>query len=52
MIQTSAGYSIIKVLERDPNHPLSPDACMALQQAALKDWVTQQRATAKIVLAP
>jgi peptidyl-prolyl cis-trans isomerase C len=52
VIQTDAGYSIIKVLERDPNHPLSPDAYLALQQAALKDWVTQQRAAAKVVLAP
>ena len=52
VIQTDVGFSIIKVLERDPNHPLSPDAYMALQQLALKDWVAQQRAAAKIVLAP
>ena len=52
VIQTDAGYSIIKVLERDPNHPLSPDAYLALQDAALKNWVAQQRATANIVLAP
>lgn len=52
VIQTDAGYSIIKVLERDPNHPLSPDAYMALQQAALKEWITTQRAAAKVELAP
>ena len=52
VIQTDAGYSIIKVLERDPNHSLSPDAYLALQQAALKGWVTEQRAAAKVVLAP
>ena len=52
VIQSDAGYSIIQVLERDPNHPLSPDAYMALQQVAVKDWVSQQRATAKVVLAP
>ncbi len=52
VIQTDAGYSIIKVLEREPSHPLSPDAYMALQDAALKDWVAQQRAAANVVLAP
>ncbi len=52
VIQTDAGYSIIKVLERDPNHPLSPDAYIALQEAALKDWVAKQRASASVVLAP
>jgi len=52
VIQTDAGFSIIKVLERDPNHPLSPDAYLALQEAALKAWIGQQRAAAKVVLAP
>ncbi len=52
IIQTSAGYSIIKVLERDPSHALSPDAYMAVQDAALKDWVSRQRAEASVVLAP
>jgi len=52
VIQTGVGYDIIKVLERDPQHPLSPDAYLALQEQALQNWVAQQRAQAKIVLAP
>jgi peptidyl-prolyl cis-trans isomerase C len=52
VIQTDAGYHIIKVLERDPQHPLSPDAYLAAQELALKDWVSQQRTEATIVLAP
>ncbi|HEY9152541.1 MAG TPA: peptidylprolyl isomerase [Anaerolineales bacterium] len=52
VIQTNVGYDIIKVLERDPQHPLSPDAYLALQEQALKNWVAQQRAQAKVVLAP
>src|SRR5512146_1122947 len=52
VIQTEAGFSIIKVLERDANHPLSPDAYLALQDAALKAWITEQRAAANVVLAP
>jgi peptidyl-prolyl cis-trans isomerase C len=52
VIPTEEGYCIVKVLERDPNHPLSPDAYLALQQVALKDWVSQARASANVVLAP
>ena len=52
VIQTSEGYSIIKMLERDPNHPLAPDAYLALQQQALKDWVAKARASVNVVLAP
>jgi peptidyl-prolyl cis-trans isomerase C len=52
VIQTDAGFSIVKVLERDPNHPLSPDAYLVLQRSALQDWVAQHRAAANVVLAP
>jgi len=52
VIQTNVGYDIIKVLAHDPQHPLSPDAYLSLQEQALKTWVTQQRAQAKVVLAP
>jgi len=52
VIQTNVGYDIIKVLERDPQHPLSPDAYLAMQNQALQNWVAQQKAQAKIVLAP
>jgi parvulin-like peptidyl-prolyl isomerase len=52
VIQTNVGYDIIKVLERDPQHPLSPDAYLAMQEQALRNWITQQRAQANIVLAP
>ncbi len=52
VIQTNVGYDIIKVLAHDPQHPLSPDAYLAMQEQALKNWVAQQRAQAKIVLAP
>lgn len=52
VIQTGVGFDIIKVLAHDPQHPLSPDAYLAMQDQALKSWVAQQRAQAKIVLAP
>ena len=52
VIQTDVGFHIIKVLERDPQHPLSPDAYLSQQEQALKDWVAQQRTKAAIVMAP
>jgi peptidyl-prolyl cis-trans isomerase C len=52
IIHTDVGYHILKVLERDEDHPLSPDAYLALQEQALKDWMAQQRAAATVILAP
>ncbi len=52
VIATDVGFHIIRVLERDPNHSLSPDAYLALQELALKKWIDEQRQKAAIVLAP
>ena len=52
VIATDAGFHIIRILERDLNHPLSPDAYLALQELALKQWIEDQRQQANIVLAP
>jgi peptidyl-prolyl cis-trans isomerase C len=51
VITTDVGFHIIKVLAHE-NHPLSPDAYLALQELALKTWIEQQRNQATIVLAP
>jgi peptidyl-prolyl cis-trans isomerase C len=52
VIATDVGFHIIKILARDPNRPLSPDALLALQDLALKNWVEEQKALADVVLAP
>jgi len=52
VITTDVGFHIIKVLERDPARPLSPDATLALQEFALKKWIEDQRQQADVVLAP
>ena len=52
VIATDVGFPIIRVLERDPSRPLSPDAYLSLQELALKKWIEEQRQQAKIVLAP
>jgi parvulin-like peptidyl-prolyl isomerase len=52
VIATDVGFHIVRVLERDPNRALSPDALLALQEVALRKWIEQQRAQANVVLAP
>lgn len=52
MIATEVGYHILLVLEREPQHPLSPDAYLVMQEKALQDWLAQKRAESEIVLAP
>ena len=52
IIQTQAGYHILYVTERDPDHPLSPDALLTLQEHAIQEWLIQQRDDSKILFAP
>jgi peptidyl-prolyl cis-trans isomerase C len=52
IIQTIAGYHIIKVIERDPARPLTSDARLVLQEKALANWLTQTRSQSTITLAP
>ncbi len=51
VIETQVGFHIIYVIERGP-HRLSPDALLVLQGQAVRDWLSQRRAQATIVLAP
>jgi parvulin-like peptidyl-prolyl isomerase len=48
VIATDVGFHIVRVLERDPQRPLSPDAYLSLQELALKTWVSGQRQQASI----
>ncbi|MCF6277453.1 MAG: peptidylprolyl isomerase [Anaerolineales bacterium] len=43
IIASGVGFHLIKVLERDKAHPLSPDALLALQDQALLNWLQEQR---------
>jgi len=52
VIETDVGFHILLVLERDPEHQLSPDAYLVMQEKALQDWLEQRRAESDIVLAP
>jgi peptidyl-prolyl cis-trans isomerase C len=48
VIQTSLGFHLIQVIEHDPQRPLSPDARLSLQEAALAAWLQGQRAQSDI----
>lgn len=48
VIQTPAGYHILQVLERDAQHPLSPEALLILQAQAVQSWLQSQRQQAQI----
>ena len=52
VITTDVGFHILRILARDPARPLSPDAYLALQELALKNWVEQQKQSADITLVP
>lgn len=42
-VTSSFGVHVIEVLEKDPNHPLSPDALASKQSTALTDWLANAR---------
>jgi peptidyl-prolyl cis-trans isomerase C len=48
VIQTSAGYHILQVVERDSNRALPADARRALQKQALKAWIDTRRDQSEI----
>ena len=48
VVQIEDGYHVIQVLERDPEHPVSPDLKMDLELVAFEQWLEQLRATAVI----
>ena len=52
VIATEVGYHILLLVERDLQHPLSPDAHLVMQERALQDWLAQKRIESGIVLAP
>lgn len=47
-VQTAFGFHLIKVLEKDANHPLDPQYLEGLKGEAIDKWITEQRNTAQI----
>jgi peptidyl-prolyl cis-trans isomerase C len=48
IVETAAGFHILQVFERDPNHLLTPDARRVLQSRALKTWLGDRRSQSDI----
>lgn len=48
VIQTSFGYHIIQVLDRQPERPLATEMLVALRQQAFMDWLAAERGRAEI----
>lgn len=49
IVNTEAGFHIFKAIARQ-EHPLSPDALLAMQEVALTRWLAEQREASDIVL--
>ena len=50
VIETSVGFHIIQVVERDPDHKLSPEARLIWKEKALQEWMAMQREQSDIVI--
>jgi peptidyl-prolyl cis-trans isomerase C len=48
VITTDVGFHIVRILARDTQRQLSPDAYLSLQELALKKWMEEQRQQATI----
>jgi peptidyl-prolyl cis-trans isomerase C len=48
VISSNVGYHIIQVIEREEEHPLSPDAYLVLQEKALQEWLVAKRSAVTI----
>lgn len=48
IVETSAGFHIFQLIERDQQHPLNPDARLVLQLHALQGWLAMQRDQSEI----
>lgn len=48
IVETRLGYHIIQVIEREPLHPLTPDARLVLQQQTLLRWLADRRSQSDI----
>lgn len=44
VIESSLGFILLQVIERDPARPLSPDALLQLQSQAVQRWLEQRQA--------
>jgi peptidyl-prolyl cis-trans isomerase C len=51
VIATDVGFHIVRILARDPQRPLSPDAYLSLKELALQQWIDEQRQKSNVIIA-
>lgn len=52
VIKTDVGYHIVKLLELDAQHALTPDALQFMQQQAIQNWLAEQKTSTDISITP
>lgn len=52
IIKTDVGYHIILLVEKDMQHPLTPDAYLVVQEQAVMEWLTDKKSSAQITIQP
>jgi peptidyl-prolyl cis-trans isomerase C len=50
IVESPIGFHIIQVIERDSQHPLSPDALLTLQKQAVYQWLHDRRNESQITI--
>ena len=50
VIETSVGFHIIQVVDREPDRTLSPEARLIWKEKALQEWMAMQREQSDIVI--
>jgi len=48
IIETMIGFHIVQVIDRDPQHLLSPGAFQTYQVQAVKNWLVERRSQSDI----
>lgn len=48
IVETSAGFHVLQLVERDQQRPLNPDTRLALQHHAVQNWLEMQRSQSEI----
>ncbi len=48
VVKSARGFHIVQVLERDPQHPLSPDDLQRIRQQSFERWLSDLWAKAKV----
>jgi parvulin-like peptidyl-prolyl isomerase len=48
VIETSLGFHMVQMIDRDPQHPLSPGAFQVLKVQAIHDWLAERKSQSDI----